>query len=160
MVLNEYSVAFLGHRIMADPFIAERRLEEEIFRLLKDKNYVVFTVGRNGDFDLLASAVVTRLRLQYRNDNSSLVLYLPYPSAEYQKNKYYYDSYYTDVEICHASSIAHPKKAISIRNREMVDRSDLVLCYIEKENGGAWNAVKYAIDTGKEIINLAEDRNR
>lgn len=39
----------------------------------------------------------------------------------------------------------------------MVDRADLIICYIEHEKGGAWQTVKYAIEQGKTVINLAED---
>ena len=89
-----------------------------------------------------------------QDDNSALVLVLPYPTAEYLKNENYFHDYYTDVEIFYAASIAHPKSAIQIRNREMVDRADLIICYIEHEKGGAWQTVDYAMKQGKVVINL------
>ena len=52
------------------------------------------------------------------------------------------------------------KSAIQIRNHEMVDRADLIICYIEHEKGGAWRTVKYAREQGKTVINLAEDTDR
>ena len=156
MYSNVYSVAFFGHRHINNPIKVEKLLEDEIYRLLRDKKYVDFLTGRSGGFDLLAASVVTRMCKQYRNDNSSLILILPYQTAEYQNNKKYYHEYYADIEICYASSISHPKSAIQIRNREMVDRADLILCYIEKAKGGAWQTVRYAKEKNKEIINLAE----
>ena len=78
-------------------------------------------------------------------------------TAEYLNNEEYFHDYYTDVEISYAASMAHPKSAIQIRNREMVDRADLVLCAIERESGGAWQTIQYAIKQGKTVINLAED---
>ena len=39
----------------------------------------------------------------------------------------------------------------------MVDRADLVICYIEHEKGGAWQTVEYATEQGKTVINLAEE---
>ena len=92
-----------------------------------------------------------------RDDNSALVLMLPYPTAEYLNNEEYFHDYYTDVEISYEASKAHPKSAIQIRNREMVDRADLILCVIERESGGAWQTVQYAIKQGKTVINLAEE---
>ncbi|MBR5786303.1 MAG: hypothetical protein IKY41_06390 [Clostridia bacterium] len=59
----------------------------------------------------------------------------------------------------YAASKAHPKSAFQIRNREMVDRADLVICYIENKEGGAWQTIKYAMKKEKNIINLAEDMN-
>lgn len=39
----------------------------------------------------------------------------------------------------------------------MVDRSDLIVCCIERESGGAWQTVKYAMEQGKTVINLANE---
>lgn len=156
-MLDIYTVALFGHRYIDNPFKVEERLEEYIHKLLAEHEYVDFLVGRNGDFDRYASSTVLRVRKRYRDDNSSLVLVLPYPMAEYLNNEESFHDYYTDVEISHAASKAHPKSAIQIRNREMVDRADLILCYIEHKEGGAWQTVQYAIKQEKTIINLAED---
>lgn len=131
-----YSVAFFGHRHVDNIIKVERLLEEQIRTLLDEKEYVDFLVGRNGDFDQCASSSVRRVRKNYRDDNSALVLVLPYPTAEYLNNKNHFHEYYTDVEISHAASVAHPKSAIQIRNREMVDRADLIICYIKHAKGG------------------------
>ena len=50
---------------------------------------------------------------------------------------------------------AHPKLAITKRNEWMAEQADLILCYIERESGEAYKAVKFAEKLGKEIINLA-----
>ena len=151
-MLDIYTVAFFGHRYIDNPFKVEETLEEQIRKLINEKEYVDFLVGRNGEFDQCVSSTVLRVRKNVRDDNSALVLVLPYPTAEYLNNENYFYDYYTDIEISHAASVAHPKSAIQIRNREMVDRADLVICYIEHEKGGAWQTVKYAIEQGKPII--------
>ena len=38
----------------------------------------------------------------------------------------------------------------------MAEQADLILCYIERESGGAYKAVQYAKKLDKEIINLAD----
>jgi len=85
------------------------------------------------------------------------VLVLPYPTAEYLNNEKYFHDYYTDVEISHAASVVHPKSAIQIRNREMVERADLIICYIGHQKGGAWQTVDYAMKQGKAVINLSDE---
>lgn len=80
-----------------------------------------------------------------------------YARAEYLNNEESYHDYYSDVEISYAASKAHPKAAIQIRNREIVERADLILCCIEREKGGAWQTVRYAMKQGKDVINLAND---
>ena len=153
-MLYIYTVAFFGHRYIDNPPRVEELLEEQIRNLIDENEYVEFLVGRNGDFDRCVSSAVRRVRKNYRDDNSSLVLVLPYLTAEYLNNEQYFHDYYTDVEISYEASKAHPKSAIQIRNREMVDRADLVVCYIEENAGGAWKTYQYAITKGKDIIKL------
>ena len=153
-MLDIYTVAFFGHRYIDNPPRVEELLEEQIRNLIDENEYVEFLVGRNGDFDRCVSSAVRRVRKNYRDDNSSLVLVLPYLTAEYLNNEQYFHDYYTDVEISYEASKAHPKSAIQIRNREMVDKADLVICYIQENRGGAWKTVQYAITKGKDIIKL------
>ena len=153
-MFNIFTAAFFGHRYVDNIINVENLLEEQIRKLIDENEYVDFLVGRNGDFDQCVSSSVLRVRKNHRDDNSALVLVLPYPTAEYLNNENYFHDYYTDVEISQAASVAHPKSAIQIRNREMVDRADLVICYIERKNGGAWQTVEYAIKQGKMVINL------
>ena len=155
-MLEIFTVAFFGHRYIDNPFKVEELLEEQIRKFINEKEYVEFLVGRNGEFDQCVSSTVLLVRKNVRDDNSSLVLMLPYPTAEYINNQNYFEDYYSDIEISYAASNAHPKSAIQIRNREMVDRADLVICYIEHNAGGAYKTVKYASEQNKPIINLAD----
>ena len=150
-----YSVCFFGHRYIADFRKVERSLENTIRKIIENKRSVEFLVGRNGDFDQMVSSTVRRLKREMQADNCYLVLMLPYATAEYVKNEKSFHDYYDEVEICEASERSHPKGAITARNRYMVQRSELVVCCVEKQYGGAYNAVKYAKQIGKSIINLA-----
>lgn len=156
-MLDTFTVAFFGHRHIDNILKVEELLEEQIRKLIDEKEYVDFLAGRNGEFDQCVSSTVLRVRKNVRDDNSSLVLVLPYPTAEYLNNEEYYHDYYSNVEISCAASKAHPKSAIQIRNREMVDRADLIICYIEEKHGGAWQSVQYAIKQEKTVINLTEE---
>ena len=159
-MLDVFTVAFFGHRYIDDPLTVEERLEKLIQRLLAEKAYVEFLVGRNGEFDQCASSAVVRVRNRYRDDNSALVLVLPYPTAEFIHNEASFRHYYTEVEISAKASVAHPKARIPIRNREMTDRADLIIGYVKEPRGGAWRTVAYARKAGKEIINIAETDRR
>ena len=85
------------------------------------------------------------------------ILVLPYERADYRDNKESFENYYDEVQIDSESQHAYPKAAIGIRNNDMVDRSDMVICYIERQNGGAYNAVKYAKKQNKKVINLFKE---
>ncbi len=77
-------------------------------------------------------------------------------TSDYLKNKENYENYYDEIEICEKSNMTHPKSAIQVRNKEMIGRSDLIICFVEYTNGGAFQSIKYAQKNNKKIINLAD----
>ena len=152
-----FTVALFGHRYIDRFAVAETGVEEIVRKLLESKEYTEFLVGREGDFDQIASSTIKRLKRSVRDDNSSLTWVLPYPTSEMENNIEYYEKYYDNIEVCEESSRAHFKRAIQARNRNMVDRADLIVCYVEHQRGGAYQTIKYAEKQGKHIINLAEE---
>lgn len=158
-MLDIYTVAFFGHRTIDDHYRTADKLDDIVRQLIHEHEYVDFLVGKNGEFDQLAASAVIRARKNIRDDNSSLVLVLPYATADYLKNAEYYEDYYTDIEVSYAASKAHPKAAIQIRNREMVDRADIIICCLERESGGAFQTIRYAQEQDKKIINIAVGEN-
>ena len=151
-----YTVSLFGHRQVNDPFAVDRKLETIVRDLLAEKEYVEFLMGRDGEFDLLAASVIKRCRRDVGEENSALIWMLPYMTAEYRDHEEDYLNYYSDVEISQNAAGAHPKSAMQIRNREMVDRSDLMIFFVERKRGGAWQTIQYAMKKEKTIINLAE----
>lgn len=154
--MDIFTVAFFGHRYIDNFFEVESALEEAVRELISSKAYVEFLIGRNGDFDQMVSSVVLRTKRNLRDDNSSLTLVLPYPTAEIENNEDSFYNYYDEIEICEESAVSHFKGAIQIRNRNMVDRADLIICYIERNEGGAYQTVQYVKKQSKTIINLYE----
>ena len=154
-MLDIYTVTFFGHRTLPNMFALEDKLMAILREIINTHEYVEFFVGRDGDFDQLASSTVKTAIREYAIGNASLILVLPYERAEYRDNKESFEDYYDEVQICYESSQAHPKGAIFERNKQMVDRADLIICAIERD-GGAAKAVKYAEKLGKKIINLLE----
>ena len=61
-------------------------MEALVHALLLEKEYVEFLVGRDGDFDQIVSSAVKRQKRIVRDDNSSLIWILPYPTAELRNN--------------------------------------------------------------------------
>ena len=157
LYLNTYTVSFFGHRAIEDPLLVEQRLEMLIRKLLKEKEYVEFLVGRDGEFDQIVSSTIRRCKRTVRDDNSAHVWVLPYPTAEYRDNEESFREYYDEIEICGASADSHFKGAHQARNRAMVDRSHLVVFCIQHDSGGAWQTMKYAKKQGKPYININDD---
>lgn len=150
-MMQVYTVSFFGHRRIYDPIRIECRLEEVIKEILLTKQYVEFLVGRDGDFDLLVASVIRRCKRQCRDDNSALVLVLPYMRADFRDNEESYREYFDEVEVF---SGTHYKSAFQQRNRDMVNRSRLAIFAVNKTEGGAYSTMKYAAAQGVEMINL------
>lgn len=152
--MDIYTVSFFGHRKIYDQLHLDRTLDKLIARLLREHSYVEFLVGRDGDFDQLVSSAIRRCQQEYGHHNSSHIWAMPYATAFFRDNEEACYAYYDEIEICEESSIKHFKAAFQSRNRHMVDRSDLTVFYVETNEGGAYQTMQYAIQQGKEHINL------
>ena len=64
----------------------EHHLEQLIRNLLVGKEYVEFLVGQDSEFDQLVSSLIRRCKRNVRDDNSTHVWVLPYPTAAYRMN--------------------------------------------------------------------------
>ncbi len=154
------TVSLFGHRIIEDYNFVEIKLYE-LLRIVmqKENGEVEFLVGRNGDFDLMAASIIRKLKKEMGNDNAFLTLVLPYETAELRNNTESFERYYDSIEVCEASSDCNFKYAIVARNRDMIDRSDMVVVYVKNESGGAYQSLKYAEKNQKRIINLYHTQN-
>lgn len=153
-------VSLFGHRIIEYYNTVESKLYELLRIIMQRENREIeFLVGRNGDFDLMAASVVRKLKKETGKDNAFLTLVLPYETAELRNNTESFESYYDSIEICEASANQNFKYAIVARNRDMIDRSDLVVVYVKNESGGAYQSLKYAEKNQKRIINLYYTQN-
>lgn len=153
--MDTFTVSFFGHRYIDNPFTIEKTLDELIGSLLRSKEYVEFLVGRNGDFDQLVSSAIRRCKREIRDNNSAHVWVLPYVTADYRDNEEDYRVYYDEIEVFDSAG-KHFKAAFQTRNRNMVDRADLVVFCVERNEGGAYQTMRYAIQQGKQYINLAD----
>ncbi len=150
-MMEVYTVSFFGHRRLDDPIRIEQQLEKIVCDLLLTKQYVEFLVGKDGEFDILVASVIRRCKRQYRDDNSAMVLVLPYMKADVRDNEESYREYFDEIEIF---SGTHYKSAFQQRNRDMICRSDLAIFAVNKNKGGAYSTMKYAAAQGVEMINL------
>lgn len=157
---DKLTVSLFGHRIIEDYLTVEAKLYE-LLRIITERGNreIEFLVGRNGDFDLMAASVIRKLKKETGSVNIFLTLVLPYETAELRNNIESFESYYDSIEICEASADQNFKYAIVARNRDMVDRSNMVVVYVKNESGGAYQALKYAEKNQKRIINLYHTQN-
>ena len=149
---------FTGHRSVPDELSEKLRekLRECIGRLHKDRKIETFYAGGCTGFDAMASLET----LAYRAVHSDvrLVMVVPYRGqsaswncddrTEYERIK----ASATEV-VCLAEH--YFRGCTHQRNRYMVQRSSVCVCYLTKENGGTASTVKYALRNGLFVRNLA-----
>ena len=155
-MLDIYTVAFFGHREIDHFRETEQTLEKLVESLLREHEYVEFLVGRNGEFDQLTASTVRAIRKRLDCSNCSLVLVLPYMTVEFRDNEASFLEYYDEVEVSSAAEGVHFISAIQTRNREMADRADLVVFFVEHPSGGAYQTLKYVKANQIPYINISE----
>ena len=147
-----FTVSLFGHRRIDDLNKLENKLAPVIRELIQSKSYVAFLVGRNGEFDEYVASVIKRVQNKIEYGSSDITLVLPYSVADIS----YYEEYYDNIVIPECLYKVHPKSAIKLKNQWMVDQSEMVICWVERKEGGAYTAMKYAEKSEKYIINLHE----
>ena len=115
--------------------------------MIQTKEFVEFYVGRNGEFDIMVASVIKRAQRDYGSSNNSLILVLPYPIADMDDMEKYYDEVWYPQELYNV----HYKAAITKRNEWFVNHSDMLVAYVERDYGGAYECLKKAQQTDTQI---------
>lgn len=140
---------FFGHRNYNGK--ADGVLKRTIIDLIENYNVKRFLVGNNGAFDSSVAYILKELKKENYDISYNIVLaYLP------TKNDHTYDDITMYPE---GLELVLPKFAISKRNEWMIERSDYVIGYIDRDFGNAWLYFKKASKKGKTVINIADFRN-
>ena len=151
--MNVFTVSLFGHREIDDLRFLSNQLTLVVSGLMQAKPYIAFLIGRNGEFDEFGVSVIKSVQKRLGKENNEINLVLPYTVADIE----YYEKYYDGIIVPESLCGVHPKSAITLRNRWMVEQSDLVIVYVNHSSGGAYTAKKYAEKLGKRIINLCSD---
>ena len=142
-------VTFCGHGDKYYDAQTEKKLLLCVEKLIKE-GAKEFLLGGYGDFDHLAARTVKQLKGFYPHITSTLVI--PYIHRTYD-NTIYDGSVYPPIE-----NVPN-KYAISKRNEWMIQKSDVLVCYISHTHGGAYKTYEYCLRKKKRIINLAHKIN-
>ncbi|MBO7254095.1 MAG: hypothetical protein J6V36_02200 [Clostridia bacterium] len=153
--MNVFTVSFFGHRKIIEFEKVSSIVEDIIEKIFNEHESIEFLVGRNGDFDSIVSSAIIRCKKKYNNKCSNyFVLVMPYETSSINENQESFLNYYDEIEICPYASAAHYKKSYEIRNKKMIERSDLIIFYVNEKSGGAYKTLKYALRLGKKVINI------
>ena len=148
--MRELSCCGFGHRVLLMDI--EKPLRDVLERLVKERGVTVFYTGGMGEFDELFARMVRSMK--WNNPRLRLVRVLPYLTRRINQDKVYYERLYDEILIPAALDGVHHKAAIGLRNRWMVDHSDFVVAAIHRDFGGAAEAVLYAEERSKEVLQI------
>lgn len=151
-------VAFIGHRNIFDKTLKDR-LKKEVQNLI-DSGYTTFTMGTHGDFDKMSLEVCR----EFRKHNPDIQIEVVITSLHTIEHKIEDDTFgkaeytpYEDVQtIMYEIEDVYFKKQITESNKQMIDNSDILVCYVNNKslNSGSKRAYNYAKKKGLQIVNL------
>ena len=133
---------FIGHSFVFSATV-ENRLRGEIGTYLADIDEASFYVGGRGEFDGMAAAAVRAAKTRHRNKKIQLYLIEPYFHAGLNWDKDYNEKLYNGIIIPQELLSVHPKAAIQKRNRWMCDQAELLIAFVCRDFGGAYETLKY-----------------
>lgn len=142
--------SFFGHRDVFENITDS--LDTAIEKAITEYGINTFYVGDRGAFDRQAASAVRKAKTKF--PEIKLILVLPYFSNKLNEYKELYQESYDDYFVPNEIVGIHPKGAITQRNRWMVKHSQLIISYIHRDFGGAYNTIKYAKKLDKVIINI------
>ena len=151
------TVTFCGHRdIIPDERV--RSLLHEAIEAEIQNGAEQFYVGGRGEFDSMAAAAVRAAKRRHRDKIVQLYLVEPYMREGINRDRSYYESLYDGIIIPQELLGVHPKAAITKRNRWMIQKADCLIAFVQRDFGGAYQTLNYAMKKGIRIINLAENK--
>jgi len=152
----EKSCCFTGHRKLnpADIKQIEEQVREEIVKLIGEGVDTFYCGGAIG-FDTICGKAVISMKQSF----PSVKLYLALPCPE--QNKYFNFLQNKDYEFLKANSDRiyyasdhYHSGCMHERNRFMVDLSEYVICYCNKNSGGTFYTAKYAAEKNRKITSI------
>ena len=149
--MDIFKVGFIGHKEVENFFnVEQQQIHDNVIKLLDEKEFVEFYIGRNGEFDIMVASVIKGIQRDRGTYNNCLILVLPYDVADMDS----YEEYYNEVMIPRELYKVHYKAAIEKRNEWIIDNTDLMIMHVTMEEGNSAKCLKKAQGIGRKIINI------
>lgn len=153
---------FSGHREIpySDREALERLLDRHIDNIAQCSAKTFICGGALG-FDTLAARAVIRAR--ERDGDIRLALAIPYRGVEKrwpEPERRSFEDILARADSVHYIAEEYDRDCMLRRNRYMVERSDICICYMTRHTGGTAYTVAQALKKGIEVINLAVEIDR
>ena len=145
------NICFLGHSSVLKPCELSIKLRE-VIENLTGGGTCTFYFGGYGEFDDMALAESKKVKRMLNRD-IELVFMTPYITENYQRRLAEIEKNYDAVVYPEIERVPY-RFAISARNKCMIEVSDIVIAYINRDFGGAYKSILHALRLKKRIINL------
>ncbi|MBE5797716.1 MAG: DUF1273 domain-containing protein [Clostridiales bacterium] len=154
---KDLTVCFTGHRhIPEGEYAGLAAMLDRVLEALYQHGYRDFISGAAIGFDVLAAERVIALR--QRHSDVQLRLAIPCATQAERWGMTHVERYERMVyhaDTLHVLSPQYYAGCMQVRNRYMVDRSALCLCYLTHSRGGTMSTVAYAMQQECPVLNLA-----
>lgn len=145
---------FAGHRQVFEGDV-EQKLLRKLEELLELDEEFEFYMGRDGEFDALCRRAVGKIKDQHPEKRIVRVLVEPYMKQSLNTDRIIMNRSYDEIIVPEELINVHYKRAITARNRWMIDLCQVLIAYVHRDFGGAWTAMQYARERGLTVYNLA-----
>ena len=136
------TVTFFGHR--DTPKKIESALRLTLIDLIENKNATVFYVGNHGSFDAMVRRQLEDLSKTYPIKYYIVLAYMPGKNDKPDEHS-----------ILPEGIESVPRRfAINYRNKWMLGKSDIVVTYVTRNFGGAWEFKQMAEKMKRNIIGI------
>lgn len=146
-------ITFCGH----SDFVSTKEYERRFLAVLEDNigdGAADLYLGGYGVFDSFSYACCKKY--QKVNPKVSLIFVTPYITDVYQKKHLGAQENLYDAILYPPIEEKPPKFALVYRNRYMAEKADLMIAYVNRTWGGAYQMYRYAKQKGKPVFNLAD----
>ena len=155
---KDSTCCFTGHRdIPRDEYMTTAELLSRCAERLILAGFNRFICGGALGFDTVAAVSVINLREKY--PDICLFMALPCPDQDIkwmQKDRIFYRKILERADETVVLSDSYTKGCMMRRNRYMVDNSSVCICYVNKNSGGSFYTMNYAVNSGLRVINIAD----
>ena len=135
---------FFGHRDAGKEI--QPALRKTLIELIENKKVYNFYVGNHGGYDCMVKRLLMELKEMYPIRYAVVLSCLPVQKYDTQKTD--------DTILPDGIELVPPKFAINYRNKWMIRQSDVVVTYVTRTHGGAWQFKTMAERQGKMVIEL------
>ena len=140
--MKEQTVTFFGHR--DTPKEIEPALRLTLIDLIENKNATVFYVGNHGNFDAMVRHQLDDLSKTYPIKYYIILAYMPGKNDTRDEHSILPEGIETV-----------PRRfAINYRNKWMLNKSDIVVTYVTRPIGGAWEFKHMAERYRKHVVEI------